>query len=205
MKRRTQQICLALILVLSLAADCTPSDKDFVVSLAMSWLAEHAVDAAQYGLLGSSGNPEVDAVLDVRSVVDNINKADKLAEEGRAKGDLYKVYDAIKLRPGDWTYQTSLSTMLLSTGELGGYADWQKQANQTWQDQGGRQQQMYINQQIDELTRIKDANSTSGQWTSPQQKDLVYTELSRTYAERFALTGDPNDKALSEAYSKFPE
>ena len=101
MKKRITALAMSTLLLLLPLTGCEADDRQIIIDLALSWAAENAVDVATYTVFGSSGNDEVDAVMDAKGVVDNIREADRLMEEGREENDLSKMADAIKRRPGD--------------------------------------------------------------------------------------------------------
>jgi hypothetical protein len=149
MKKRIVAIAIAALMLF--LSGCAPEDRQLIIDIALSWAAEHAGEIASYGLLGTSGNDEVDAVLDARSVIDNINTADRLMEEGRAEGDLSKMEEAIEKRPGDYTYRVSYGAALLKNGDATEAEAQFAAADEAVVDYSGDHAQSYAIQGIDEL------------------------------------------------------
>jgi hypothetical protein len=80
--------------------------------------AEFAPEVAAYRAKGTSGIPEVDALLEARSQLDAIEEAEKLMEEARAEGDPKKAEEAAEKRPGDYRYRFQAGAMYLEQGSL---------------------------------------------------------------------------------------
>ena len=88
--------------------------KAELLSLALEFWPEYLA----YRLKGTSGISEVDAVLDAKKQLDKIDEADKLVAEGRKEGDVEKIEQAIRMRPGDWRYKYQAGAVLLEQGEV---------------------------------------------------------------------------------------
>lgn len=149
---RKRVVVIALLALTLFMTGCSGEDANLIIDLALSWAAEHAGEIAAYGLLGTSGNAEVDAVMDAKSVVDNINAADQLMEEGRAEGDLSKMEEAIQKRPGDYTYRTSYAAALLQNGYASEAEAQFAAADEAVANYGGDHSQEYAIQGIEELS-----------------------------------------------------
>jgi hypothetical protein len=61
-------------------------------------------------------DPELIAAIDVAEVGINMEKAETLADEGLASGDVSKIDEAIRLRPGDWSYYDKKAAILTAQG-----------------------------------------------------------------------------------------
>ena len=105
-------LLLVLLGLLLSAAGC--SLRAELIALALEFWPEYLA----YKLKGTSGIPEVDAMLEAKSQLDKIDEADKLVAEGRKEGDITKVEKGIALRPGDWRYKYQAGSMLLEQGDV---------------------------------------------------------------------------------------
>lgn len=109
--RKGLSLLVLLALVLS-TAGC--SMKAELMALALEFWPEYL----GYKLRGTSGIPEVDAVLEAKSQLDKIDQADKLVAEGRKEGDITKVEKAMAMRPGDWRYGYQAGALVLEQGDV---------------------------------------------------------------------------------------
>lgn len=196
MKKRIVTIALSMLLVFLTA--CSAEDRELLIDIALSWATEHAVEIAAYGVFGTTGDQEVDAVLGARGVIDNINAADQLMEEGREQGDLTKMEEAVEKRPGDYTYRTSYATALLQQGNT---ADAEAQfdaADEALENYSKDHLQTYATQGIDELGALRPGFEKNG-FASTQQCQTYYGRMAYFYEIR-AATGDSYFKQQLEHY-----
>ncbi len=115
-------IFFAALLLFSLTA-CAAEDIKFIQDMAQEWakaknisptnddgsinvggVINAAIDVGTRAVGVSTGDPEVDAALDAKKVIEKIKKADDKANEGVVKGDVNLVEEAIALRPYDLGY-----------------------------------------------------------------------------------------------------
>lgn len=186
MKKRIVAIALAALMMFLTA--CSAEDQQLLIDLALSWAREHAAEIASYGLWGSTGDDEVDAVLGTKSVVDNINAADQLMEEGRKEGDLAKMEEAIEKRPGDYTYRTSYAAALLREGDAAEAEAQFAQADAAVSNYSSDHAQTYATQGIDELGALRYGFEKNG-FASTEQCHTYYGRMAYFYEIR-AATGD---------------
>ena len=175
----TRKLLVVLVLVplmLGLVA-CDAGDIAFLRAMALEWAASHAGDLLKYGIIGRSGNDEVDAVMDAKHVIDNIQAADKLMEEGRETGDLTKMEQAIKKRPGDYTYRVSYGSELMRNGRTDDAVSEFEAADQAASQYGPAHVERYAIQGIDEL-------SLAGQQF--EQKGFANTAQCQAYNQRMS-------------------
>ncbi len=207
----------ALVAVMIVAASflesCTPDDKAFVRGLAQEWMTEHNVNPVKedgsidilggLNLLGqavgvTTRDPEVEAVMDAYTVIDNINRSDQLMEEGRNNRDHDKMDQAITNRPGDWTYRTSRGALAIEHGDVE-TAQQQFVAADAIVQQGNIDPTWYANQGISDLQSI------------PGAEHYNYGPICRTYYEQLSYyqavlhqsSTDPQEKA--GAMAAWPE
>ena len=117
---RVQKALVLVVLAALLLSTAGCSLQAELMALALEFWPEYLA----YKLKGTSGIPEVDAVLEAKSQLDVIDKADKLVEEGRREGDLSKVQQAMRMRPGDWRYGFQAGALLLEQGDVDGADDY---------------------------------------------------------------------------------
>ena len=103
-------VLLSALLLLSSAC----SMQAELLSLALEFWPEYL----KYKATNTTGIPEVDAMLEAKSQMDKIDKADKLVAEGRKEGDITKIEKAIDMRPGDWRYWYQAGALRLEQGDV---------------------------------------------------------------------------------------
>lgn len=191
MTKQTKQriIAVALAGLILFTVGCDADTYDFVRALALEWAKANAGDILKNSFLGRSGNDEVDAVMGAKNVVDNINAADQLMDEGRAEGDLAKMEEAINKRPGDYTYRVSYGTELLEQGYSDEAADQFSAADQAVQNYPAYHQQEYAIQGIEELSVLREGYETNG-FANKQQCKLYYERMAYFYQIRYDGTQD---------------
>ena len=185
---KKQIVAMVLIVLMLLTTGCSAEDQQVLIDIALSWAAEHAGELASYGIWGTSGNDEVDAVLGARDVVKNINAADQLMEEGRKEGDLSKMEEAIEKRPGDYTYRTSYAAALLQQGDAAEAEAQFAEADAAVGNYSSDHAQTYATQGIDELGALRYGFEKNG-FASTAQCHTYYGRMAYFYEIR-AATGD---------------
>ena len=141
-----KRVFLILILVFAapLLSGCSDFEWDFFWYLAEEWsLAEGIYDGENinYEKMGEEiandafdsffGGPD-QVALEANNVVDDIRKADELADRGtqlatiaespaQREEALQAIDEAIALRPGDWSYVQQRGAVLAASGDLQGY------------------------------------------------------------------------------------
>ena len=176
MTRKLMVVLVLAPLMLGLVA-CDAEDISFLRAMALEWAASNAGDLIKYGIIGRSGNDEVDAVMDAKGVIDNIQAADKLMEEGRETGDLIKMEQAIKKRPGDYTYRVSYGAELMRNGRTEDAIYQFEAADQAASQYGPAHAERYAIQGIDDL-------SLAGQQF--EQKGFANTAQCQSYNQQMA-------------------
>jgi len=192
MKPSIIRIALVLSVILLLAAGCSPQLKSLLRDLFFEWGVAHAGDLLAYGLTGSSGNTEVDAAMEIKSVISNIKEADKLMEEGRENEDLEKMGEAIEKRPGDYTYRVSAATLMLKTANMADVVDQFNTADELATTYGPSHRVKYATQGIDELESLKPQFSEKG-FNNYYQCQIYFQRLSFYYRLRHAQNGSQFD------------
>jgi hypothetical protein len=143
---------------------------------------------------GSTGDAEVDAVLDAYEVIDTMHRADKLMTEGSRERDAATMDEAINMRPGDWTYRVSRAGLALEQGDIGLY---QAQFDAARAGSLGRDPQWFIDQSIGEFQQVE-TRLMAGGFTSNEQCRELYGNLADLYSQRANLTNLAQDRALAD-------
>lgn len=198
-----------MIVAVSFLESCTPEDKAFVQSLAQEWMTEHNVNPTnEDGGINAGGiinigaqllgvrnrDPEVEAVMNAYTVIDNINRSDQLMEEARRGRDAEKMNQAINNRPGDWTYRTARGALALEHGDVD-TAQQQFAAADAIVHQGNINPTWYANQGISELQSIPGAEHIN--YGEPCR--AYYEQLSYYQAVLHQSATDPQEKARAMA------
>jgi len=127
-----RSLIVGLVMAASILEGCTQKDWQLLREWRDEWMEEHNLrvtdDQGEFDLgraigaginyLVSERDPEVEAALGAYTVIDNINRSDKLMEEGRQNRDAEKMDQAIQNRPGDWTYRTSRGALAIEHGDV---------------------------------------------------------------------------------------
>ncbi len=103
------------------AMACEAGDIALVKDFVQQWALDHAGQIVKAKAGFGSGDNYVDAALTGYEAVEEIHKADELMEAGREKQDPKKMDEALTLRPRDWTYQLSRSSLALKLGDMTTY------------------------------------------------------------------------------------
>lgn len=199
-KRRILVVLLTGLLLLTVG--CDAEMRAFVVDLALAWMAENAVDTAKYAVWGRSGNDEVDAVMEAKGVVDEIQEADQLMEEGREENDLGKMQQAVDKRPGDYTYRVSYGAALLKEGySQDATSQFDAADDSVLNNYGGYHIQEYAIQGIEELSPLR-ADLEANGFENKQQCETLYGRLSFFYDLRYARTGEDYFEQQRERFAE---
>jgi hypothetical protein len=205
MKRNTLLVLVACGLLLCLAGCGTPEDRAMVKDFIEDWVRSKKMHPINEDggisfegiwnlgtrvVTGSVGDEETDAVLDAYEVIDNIHKADKMMDEGREERDASKMDQAIKMRPGDWTYRYSRAGLALEQGDL---AQYNAQVAAAAEASQGKDPLWVANQHIGELEKVEDRLALGG-FTSADQCRQLYGALYQQYNQRADLTNSSADR-----------
>lgn len=200
MKSRQRILALLFVIFSLLLGGCSEVDEAMLNDFVTSWVIDNADKVFSHTAFGSSGDPTVDAVLDAKSVLGRIEKADKLLEEGRTKRDPAKMDEAIELRPDDITYRAARAALALEQGDMRAYHAHNDVAAQL--AAGDKVNGAWaLSRNIDEYENAEDriGNSPNG-FTSNAQCSELYLGLSELYRQRANLTGSESDAAMARGY-----
>jgi hypothetical protein len=194
-------VLLSLVVPLVGAVSCSAGGADTLRELALEWLSAHAVDVAKYTFTGRSGDDEVDAVLGARAVMDNMNAAEQLMQEGRQNHDLDKMEQAVEKRGGDYTYRVSYGTELLRQGRAEDAVSQFDAADAAVEQYGNAYSEDYAIRGIDELGQLQAEFDKNG-FASSDQCQAYYQQLSYYYGLRYAQT---NQAFFQEQMQRFDD
>lgn len=183
-----------------LLGGCSAVDEAMLNDFVMSWVVDNGDKVIRHSLLGSSGDPTVDAVLDAKSVLDGIENADKLMDDGRKNRNPALMDEAIELRPTDISYRAARSALALEQGDMEGYKKHNEAAAQIIA--GGNVNGVWaLDQHIAEYEGVEDRlyNNAIG-FTSNAQCRELYVGLSELYNQRADMTGNGDDASRAQGY-----
>ncbi len=199
-----RSLIVGLIIAASILEGCTQKDWQLLRGWRDEWMEEHNLrvtdDQGEFDLgraigaginyLVSERDPEVEAALGAYTVIDNINRSDKLMEEGRQNRDAEKMDQAIQNRPDDWTYRTSRGALALEQGDVDAAQEQFDVADAIVQ-QGNIDPAWYANQGISDLQSIPGAEHIN--YGAPCR--AYYEQLSYYQAVLHQSSADPQEKA----------
>lgn len=200
MRIRQHIFILLFVAGAALLGGCSEVDEAMLNDFVTSWVVDNAGKVFSHTAFGSSGDPTVDAVLDAKSVLDRIEKADKLMENGRKNRDPALMDEAIELRPGDISYRAARSALALEQGNMDAYQEHNEAAAQIIA--GGDVDGVWaLDQNINEYEGVEDriGSSPDGFSSNAQCREL-YVGLSELYSQRADMTGNANDAAMAQGY-----
>ena len=122
-------LCLIFVINATLLSAC--DDWEIFFDMAEDWAVESAVldgdGNINYANLGRKITDDAfdnffgsgtEIQLESGSVVNDVRKADDLAQQGAVSGDVVYIEEAIHLRPNDWAYTEIRSAVYLAQGDL---------------------------------------------------------------------------------------
>jgi len=203
-----RSLIVGLVMAASILEGCTQKDWQLLREWRDEWMEEHNLrvtdDQGEFDLgraigaginyVVSERDPEVEAVMNAYTVIDNINRSDKLMEEGRNNRDPDKMDQAIQNRPGDWTYRTSRGALAIEYGDVT-TAQQQFAAADAIVQQGSIDPVWYANQGISDLQSIPGAEHIN--YGAPCR--AYYEQISYYQAVLHQSATDPQEKARAMA------
>lgn len=192
-RARTRATLMAALLLLCTVA-CTGGVGDVMMDMASTWLRAHALELLAYNLIGTTGNAEVNAVLDARRVLEPLAEAERWMDDGRRLHDLGAMLRAVKRRPNDWGYRIWVGAEYLAQGNATEAAvHWQ--AADALKGTEPAEVRRYVALGIAELTAVEER--LGGRYASGAQCRLLHTQLAALYRLRYTLTQLAGDEALA--------
>jgi hypothetical protein len=175
-------VCALLVAVLLTTAGC--EDEEALIQLGARFLPE----IIAYKGFGTTGNAEMDAILQAKDVLDNIGAADALMDQAWEEGDPELMEEAIAMRPNDWTYRVDAASLNLAQNDLVAAERHLTAAENVLPDDPDDQINHAL-QVIDQFEAIKASGDAEG-YTSVEQCHMVHDQLVRNYNRRWSLTGN---------------
>jgi hypothetical protein len=198
---RKAMLCLLLLALLLSATAC--DDRAMLAELGARFLPE--ILAYKFG--GSTGNLSLDALLGAKTMLDRIDQADTLMEQGWENGDPAKMEEAIALRPTDWNYRVDAASMYLAQDDVEATERHLRAAEEALPDDATAQLQ-HSQKIIDQFESIKESGDEEG-YTSLEQCIKVHGELVKYYNRQWAMRGNsglsPAVQAISQEQQRCPE
>jgi hypothetical protein len=219
MKIKSVKIIALLLAVLVLATSltgCTEAGRDLLMGFVQEWFnTKFGIDTTDDSWTGklisgaklvklfnedSTGNPDSDAALGTVKMVKNFAQAETMMTDARKTDNVTLMGDAIKLRPGDWSYRASYSTALIKNNQVEkGRDEWKKGESLAYADQNPTAYVRFYSQSINELETWK--NSGQLDKANEDQQAFAYGTLISDYAGRYKLTKNPKDKEMALYYN----
>jgi hypothetical protein len=210
MKKVLQPAILVLLVgTLALAPmGCLPGGKELAMAFVEEWMEDNNISPTTFvGVAnigrrlasGSTGDPKADAALETASIIRTFLEAESLMDKGRKTDDATAMEGAIKLRPNDWSYQLSRSTLALKQGEEDkGTAVYSFAYNCNLRDKNRSATTRFYNQVITEYEVVVKGTRFPSFKAETQAK--VYGDLREAYQWRYDVTKDINDGKMADLY-----
>ena len=210
MKSVLQPAVLVLLVgTLALAPlGCLPGGKELAMAFVEEWMEDNNISPTTFvGIAnigrrlasGSTGDPKADAALATASMIRVFLEAESLMDMGRKTDNATAMEAAIKLRPSDWSYQLSRSTLALKQGEEDkGTAVYSIAYNSNLRDKNRSASTRFYNQVITEYEVVVKGTRFPSFKAETQAK--VYNDLREAYQWRYDATKDINDGKMADLY-----
>jgi hypothetical protein len=210
MKSVLQPAVLVLLVgTLALAPlGCLPGGKELAMAFVEEWMEDNNISPTTFvGFAnigrrlasGSTGDPKADAALATANMIRVFLEAESLMDKGRKTDNATAMEGAIKLRPNDWSYLLSRSTLALKQGEEDkGSAVYSIAYNCNLRDENRSASTRFYNQVIIEYEAVVKGTRFPSFKAETQAK--VYNDLREAYQWRYDSTKDINDGKMADLY-----
>lgn len=141
-----------------------------------------------YKIMGTTGDETLDALLQAKALLDNIDAADALMKQAREQDDPDLMEEAIALRPDDWHYRLDAAKMNLAQNDLEAAERHLTAAENALPPDDYEVQLEHSIEVIEQFEGIKGAGDADG-YTSVEQCQMVHDQLVRNYNRQWSLTG----------------
>jgi hypothetical protein len=200
-----------------LVTGCTDAGKDLLMGFVQEWIyTKFGIDTTDTSWGGkilagvklaalfnedSTGDPDADAALGTVKMIRNFAQAESEMELGRRTDNATAMDKAISLRPGDYSYRASRTTLALKQNDLEkGRDQWKKGEDLAYYDKNPTSPVRFYSQSINELEGWKNTGKLDK--ASDDQQAFVYGTLISNYAGRYRITKDPKDKQMALYYNE---
>jgi hypothetical protein len=208
-------LLLAILMLVPFLTACSETGRDILTFFVQEWIkSKFGIDIADNSTTGkfiaglkliklftedSTGNPDADAALGTVKMLKNFKDAETLVDQGRNTDNATAIDMAIKLRPDDWSYRVSSSTLAFKKNDLEKGRDaWKKGEDLAYADKNPTAYLRFYSQSINELEAWKNTGQLD---TAPLETQLfTYGQLTSAYAGRYSITKDPKDKQMQDYY-----
>ncbi len=191
-------LLIFVVLFSTLLTGCSAADEEMLNAFILDYIVSNMDKIAARKIFGGSGDDWVDASLDIKEVMDELNKADKLMEQGLRDNDPAKMDEAISLRPDDWSYRTQRAAYALENGDVNTFQEHFDHANGLFEDDDTGQLS-YLNDAIEQFEDLENRTDLSLDGSQADCSTL-YTTLSQLYADRAEITGSDDDQGRASGY-----
>ncbi|MBM4430942.1 MAG: hypothetical protein FJ026_11440 [Chloroflexi bacterium] len=181
---RKLAVGVLLVALLLTTTACGEMDSAYIAELVSIFLPE----VISYGLLGTSGDQSLDAIFESAEVLDQVDAADALMEEGWRERDPAIMEDAIAMRPGDPTYRRDAAELYWIQGSFGPAEKHLDQAQEAVKDnpRAAKEHNLSV---IDKLDNRKTLNDQWG-YKSLDECQFIHMQLIKHYDRVWALEGN---------------
>jgi len=210
-------LLLVLMLLVPVVTGCSEAGRDILTAFVQDWVkTKFGIDLsdnttwgkakAGWGLMklfteDSTGNPDSDAALGTVKMLKNFKDAEQDMAVGRSSNNATAMDMAIALRPSDWSYHVSRSTLAFKQNDVDkGQAEWKKGEDLAYSDQNPTGYKYFYSQSINELEAWKNTGKLDK--ASDWQQAFTYGTLVSDYVERYKITKDPKDKQMALYYNE---
>jgi len=163
---------------------CTPADRELAWEVFWEWFGEKGKSA----VTGSTGNPEVDAVLSAAKVLEDIDKADAHMDKAEEDEDIQEAQEAVALRPKDWTYRLRTATLMLKVNHVEYEEQFDAAENIVAQSQNKAQVKQFADEAINQLETVRSGFAYEG-FNTTYQCEVLFQRLSQYYRLRWDQFG----------------
>jgi hypothetical protein len=209
-------LLLAVLVLIVPLTGCSEAGRDLLMGFVQEWMnTKFGIDTTDNSFLGkitagaklvklfnedSTGNPDADAALGTVKMVKNFAEAETSMDLGRRTDNATAMDQAIKLRPDDYTYHASRSTLALKQNDTEkGQDEFKKGENLAYYDKNPSSYLRFYSQSINELETWKNTGKLDK--APDYTQAFVYGQLVSAYVGRYKITKDPKDKQMAEFYN----
>jgi hypothetical protein len=112
-RQRVRQLAVGCALLGLLCSTSACAVDDYLLSLVTTFLPQ----ILRFKLLGTSRDASLDAVLDAKTVLEEVDIAEWLMETGGKHSDVTLMEKAIAKRPRDWRFRAEAAALYLRMGD----------------------------------------------------------------------------------------
>ena len=183
--------CCSLVGLLLSASACSLDAE--VVSLASTFLPQ----IVRYKLLGTMGDPSLDAIFDSKAVLEHLELAEWLMVQGREGSDPGLMEEAIEKRPRDWRYRIEAAVLYLAQGDALSARQHLREGENAVPERH-QDQAAYSLAVVDRLAPLK-AQLDQERYVTIGQCQLLHDQLVHSYNWLWTLEGKSGESPQARA------